>query len=900
MTLKKTTHSLTFLLFALFFSLSGQLSAQYVDIKDTDYPIPTGAYYVSPDGVATNSGKDISSPWPLKHAIENAPAGSTLVLRGGDYRDLNFQKIPVQLTLQAYPHEKPWIKGSVVVPEWVADNNAGGAIWRHDGWTYQFPKSIGNEYIDPKFPLADNRDMVFINDQALVQVDSLHKVRAGRFYVDYANDKIYIGNDPTDKKVESTRYEKAFVHNVLIPEKMVIRGLGFAHFADSPISFQSRRILVENNTFAWNGRTGVSLQVWQDGVFRGNTARYNGLCGVSGNFASRTLVEGNLVSNNNVENFRKAWAAAGMKVINTRDLIVRDNVFENNNANGLWLDVGVKNVKVVRNTVRFNGGIGIFFEISNGALIAGNLSVNNGNGIMIANAANAKIYNNTLANNNMIIKEDKRTLSTDEIRGGSSNYVIGTVIKNNIFSTATGSMVLDVKNDSCQTNMVDSLNYNAYYRLDATKPATLIRGTTPGQCVKLYPNLESFRADFPRFEKVGHSLDLVGGENPFFMNGANGDYRLKAGSPAVSAGSPLPADVAEALGWPAGVRVDMGAFQTVAPAAPAELTVTKVTHTQISLNWKDLSDNETGFVLEVASGSDSTVYASLETLSANVTEYVHKDLKAGITYYYRLRAVNTAGASAALMAKATTEPYGTGLLATYTDKDGHTLTRLDSTVHFAWGEGSPAEGINTDHFTVRWEGRLEADYTEAYTFHTTTDDGVRLWVDGKLLIDNWQKNHKGAENKASIDLQAGQKYDIRMEYYEHAAFAQAALAWESKSQPRQIVPKKNLYPAAQPAASTPAPEETTAKEVQWKDFKLALYPNPVSEYIQVDFSSVETGEVQISLTDKMGQPVLNLTRQATAGENHFTLPVGRYRKGIYLLTIKQGGHRLAQPVLITE
>ncbi len=56
-------------------------------------------------------------------------------------------------------------------------------------------------------PLCDNRDMVFINDIALTQVDTLSKVGPGTFYVDYAADKLYIGTDPSTGRVESTRYD---------------------------------------------------------------------------------------------------------------------------------------------------------------------------------------------------------------------------------------------------------------------------------------------------------------------------------------------------------------------------------------------------------------------------------------------------------------------------------------------------------------------------------------------------------------------------------------------------------------------------------------------------------------------------------------------------------------------
>src|SRR5207248_115843 len=65
-------------------------------------------------------------------------------------------------------------------------------------------------------------------------------------------------------------------------------------------------------------------------------------------------------------------------------------------------------------------------------------------------------------------------------------------------------------------------------------------------------------------------------------------------------------------------------------------------------------------------------------------------------------------------------------------------SRTDSTVNYAWrGEGSPAANIPTDNFSSRWTGSIEPRFSEPYTFTTVSDDGVRSWVDGQLLIDHW-------------------------------------------------------------------------------------------------------------------------------------------------------------------
>jgi len=275
-------------------------------------------------------------------------------------------------------------------------------------------------------------------------------------------------------------------------------------------------------------------------------------------------------------------------------------------------------------------------------------------------------------------------------------------------------------------------------------------------------------------------------------------------------------------------------------------------------------------------------------------------LTAGTSYYYRLRAVNTGGSSAPATTKATTEPYGTGLLATYADKEGNRVSRLDTAIHFNWGEGSPAPGIGTDHFTVRWEGQIEADYSETHTFYTATDDGVRLWVDGRLLIDHWEKDHKGTGHSAAIALQAGVKYAIVMEYFEHGAFARASLAWESKSLSRRVVPQKNLYPTTQSVVSAAAPTLPETGSAEWQNLNVALFPNPAAHFVNVEFAAPHRAEVQVTLANKMGEPMLTWSKEATAGANQFNLPVYSLKHGIYLLTIQTGGTRLVKLLVIDK
>lgn len=83
-------------------------------------------------------------------------------------------------------------------------------------------------------------------------------------------------------------------------------------------------------------------------------------------------------------------------------------------------------------------------------------------------------------------------------------------------------------------------------------------------------------------------------------------------------------------------------------------------------------------------------------------------------------------------------------------------------------------------------------YSQTYTFYTTTDDGVRLWVNDQLLIDKWV-DQAAKEWSGTIPLTAGQKYSIKMEYFESFGGAESRLRWSSASQAKEIIPKQQLF-----------------------------------------------------------------------------------------------------------
>ena len=158
---------------------------------------------------------------------------------------------------------------------------------------------------------------------------------------------------------------------------------------------------------------------------------------------------------------------------------------------------------------------------------------------------------------------------------------------------------------------------------------------------------------------------------------------------------------------------------------------------------------------------------------------------------------------------------GTGLLGAYytthfpsnafISATGPTLSRVDPSVDFDFGAGSPSPSVSTNNYTTRWTGQVQALGDDTYTFSTISDDGVRLWVNGQILVDNWTA-HAPVTNSGSIALSGSQKYNLQLEYFEATGGSVAKLWWSNAlgGVTFEPIPTQQLYPAAssQPAVPT--------------------------------------------------------------------------------------------------
>lgn len=209
---------------------------------------------------------------------------------------------------------------------------------------------------------------------------------------------------------------------------------------------------------------------------------------------------------------------------------------------------------------------------------------------------------------------------------------------------------------------------------------------------------------------------------------------------------------------------------------------------------------------------------------------------------------------------------GVGLAATYYinswDLTGATYRRIDSTINFSNNFSVP--GLNVENFSARWTGKVKSPITGNVTFSTSTDDGVRLWVNNSLIIDNWTLHGETVDTAAPMSLMANELYDIRMEFYERGGGEVAKLRWAYSGQATQIIPQANLFPAITRPAMT------------YVNGSGAVVIDDALTVSDVDSATITGGTVEITANYQVSEDALQFTNQ-----NGIT---GSYSNGVLTLS----------------
>ena len=237
-------------------------------------------------------------------------------------------------------------------------------------------------------------------------------------------------------------------------------------------------------------------------------------------------------------------------------------------------------------------------------------------------------------------------------------------------------------------------------------------------------------------------------------------------------------------------------------------------------------------------------------------------------------------------------PGGNGLVGEYFGNHAEfsgtpTITRIDTTVNFYWGNTSPDPRVSTDNFVVRWTGTVEVPFSDTYTFTTRTDDGVRLWIDNKLLIDKWQYQ-TALDWSGTVPLTAGRPYSIRMEYQEFQGEAEAQLRWSSPQFDKTIISKPYLFGKLLVTANDPV-----------TDASLTVFPQPAQDAVVVRYVAATPGPAQLDVVDLLGRRLLGQPVRVQTGLNEYRISVTDWPAGLYVASIRtEGGTTIARRLLV--
>lgn len=575
-----------------------------------ELPKVTGKiYYVAPEGKAGVQGDQLTQPTSIESALAKVKTGDAIVLRGGTYRtgDLEFNQ---GINIQPYADEQPIFKGTLEAKEWKA---ISGGLWK-TSWDHFFAASPDDWWSSDRFGMETplhifNNDMVFVDGKILKSAGWAGEVDENSFYIDYKNGFVYIGFDPENHLIEITAHNYGLhrvtkdVHGKSNDHKgVVIRGITLTQYAycafeidghepqglADPSTFGKDVVgsVIENCTFSYCGRVGAYLR-GDNLVLRNCNVNNTTTEGVYLLSSSDCLLEKNKFSRNNIEDITGYYPAA-VKIFNqTHRVSCQDNlVYDLPLSNGIWYDVGNVDGRFLNNWVEGVGNNqgagtnnqmwpsnnGFFFEISKGAVCAGNVFVNCDHGIMILNSSNVLVYQNTFVNSTACFGRDKRSAVADHFgwhpsTGPDVDQRFGHVFVNNLL---TGDMYFKrplmlvwQHPDLCQKldkSPLKQYDYNVYVKdiNNGFKPIVYWSPAPGAGCQKTVESLDDMKKVFDGSSvnsKVYESYNM-----PLFKSPELGNYKLNQAFPGAYAATPLPADIQKILGLQAKYKPYIGAF----------------------------------------------------------------------------------------------------------------------------------------------------------------------------------------------------------------------------------------------------------------------------------------------------------------------------------------------------
>ena len=462
------------------------------------YPVPAGAVFVAPGGSDAAAGTEAAPLATVAAAVRAVPAGGTVVLRGGVYRQ-DAGTVAKRVTLQAYPGERPVLSGADVVRAWTA---SGGA-WRATDWRSPFGQKDFRAEEVAAGSAAGQVEQAYRDGTALRQVLTRPQLVPGTFWVDPATLDLWVADDPAGAVMELSRRARGMALSGSAAGS-VIRGLRFTAYAaphldnSGQLSVSASDVRIENSWFDHSSGAGLKIAGARTTVDHVTVAD-NGAEGMQGNRNHDSVVRNSQFLRSNTEGFLTAGCGgsctiAGFKTAHTDNLQVLDNAFVDNASNGFWCDLGCTDAVITGNAVS-GGGNGLYYEVSSRATITGNDVEGAALGVKISGSDHVTFADNLLVGNTQQfgVYDDARSSSTDAYSAGLGltwNTTDVVLTGNTVTGTARTTMLL-AANSTAQ--VVSAQMYATTSGNHVTGNQTMVWCTAVGAC-KGYPTIAAWSA----------------------------------------------------------------------------------------------------------------------------------------------------------------------------------------------------------------------------------------------------------------------------------------------------------------------------------------------------------------------------------------------------------------------
>ncbi len=570
-------------------------------------------YFVSPDGKTDADGKSLKTPTTIENAISKVVTGDAIVLRGGTYRtgDLMLNQ---RIVMQPYQDETPVLKGTYIAKGWESVRSpytGDQGLWKIK-WEHLFPsapddwwrkESAGRVTPVHKF----NNDMVFVNGKYLQSAGWLGDLDKDHYYIDYENHYVYLTIDPTDKQVEIT----AFNQGLIITSKdangkkadhlgPTLKGITFTQYAfhvidvegyyPNEISKEEEHgkdvvgTTIENCTISYGGRVGAFM-LGDKLTLKNCKVTHTGTEGIYIVASSDVLLERNIFTKNNVEDIHGYYASA-VKIFNqTHRVTCNDNlIIDLHNSVGVWFDVGNEDGVFTNNWIQNVGDRyrtfvpntawpadnGFFFEISKRVVVAGNVFVNDDNGIAILNSTGAKVYNNTFVNSTAVFNRDRRGENADHFgwHVTTGPDVLGRINHEFVNNLMVGDvnynrplLSIGQRPDQCDQQKIPALkvlDHNVYVELgDNDQPIVWLSQKQGDDCESTFKTTAELNNKVKNYEKGG--LSLLNYSGPLFKSTELNNFHIQNGFKGEDAAVTIPKEILDVVKNQSGTKY-IGAY----------------------------------------------------------------------------------------------------------------------------------------------------------------------------------------------------------------------------------------------------------------------------------------------------------------------------------------------------